>query len=139
MKKYLWLLVMVVLTFGCEDDKEFVADRLSESGLLGKWEKAHETRNGISDMLPVCCIFFEFLPDSNKEDQTGVYKHTDSMGHDQEGTFSVDPSQGVITFIMADNDQLTYEYALDFPEGLLTLMFNDDRTDVVQTWERIDE
>ena len=67
------LYILPLLTvLQCEDDAPPVPDQLDETGLLGRWEIEDETINGISDLLPKCCKFFEFSPDNIKDD-TSAY------------------------------------------------------------------
>ena len=90
--KYFRIIVFLplLMAFQCEDDIEIADDNLNDSGLLGTWEIADETVNGLSDMLPICCEFFEFNPDDNKQDFTGLFVYTDSMGDVYDGLFTVD-------------------------------------------------
>lgn len=137
--KYFRIIVFLplLMAFQCEDDIEIADDNLNDSGLLGTWEIADETVNGISDMLPICCEFFEFNPDDNKQDFTGLFVYTDSMGDVYDGLFTVDQTNQTLLFEW-DDEQITYGYELDSSQEHLTFTFTEDNLNYVQGWVKID-
>lgn len=126
------------MAFQCEDDIEIVEDNLNDSGLLGTWEISEETVNGISDMLPICCEFLEFNPDDNKQDFTGFFIYTDSMGNVYDGLFTFDQTNQTILFDRNDNELITYGYSLNSSEEYLTLTFTQENMNYVQGWVKTD-
>ena len=82
MRKQLTILLLVSSLMACQREGNDPApfDSLEATGILGRWEIADEVMNGvISDMLPRCCEFLEFIPDDNIGDYKGLLTHTDSQ------------------------------------------------------------
>lgn len=124
---------------GCsDDDNRSNRDVLAEAGILGRWEYADETINNISDMLPKCCSFFEFLPDENKNDFIGLFTYTDDQNENVEGVFVVDPTDQTIVFSFDEDEQLIYNYSINQTQDYLTFTFSEADLNYIQGWERRD-
>jgi hypothetical protein len=137
--KYLRILIFVpfLFAFQCDDEIDITEDGLYESGLFGTWEITNETINGISDMLPKCCNFIEFYPDSNEKDLVGSYTYTDEFDDYYNGIFTVDLSSQIIIFDQYDNSQRIYEFTLDSAGEYLTFTFTENESELLQTWKKI--
>lgn len=137
--KYLRILIFIplLMAFQCEEEIDITEDRLYETGLFGTWEIADETMNGISDMLPKCCIFFEFYGDSNDQDLVGTYTYTDELGDYTNGMFTVDKSKQLIIFDVDGSEQRIYEFALDSFAEYLTFTFTENDIEYEQGWKKI--
>ena len=141
MKKCLKLMLFLpfLMAFQCESNDPTPFDSLEATGLFGRWEIANEVMNGvISDMLPKCCEFLEFIPDDNIRDNTGFLTFTDSQGLINNGTFEVDITNQTILFIDDDNDEFTFEYSVDESQENLTIDFTEDGTNYTQGWVGVD-
>ena len=68
-----------MMAFQRDEEVKYPNDRLLDIGLLGSWEIAEESINGISDLTVKCCMFLDFGPDDNKQDFRGrfVYREGD--------------------------------------------------------------
>ena len=140
MKKYLQLMLFLpfLMAFQCESNDPTPIDNLEATALFGRWEIADEITNGaISDMLPKCCEFLEFIPDDNISDYKGLLTHTDSQGLINSGTFEVDIANQTILFGDDYNDELTFEYSVDDSQENLTIDFTESGTNFTQVWVRI--
>ena len=136
--KLLRLLVIlpILVGFQCEDDNIPIEDSLEESGVLGRWEFADETVNGISDLLPKCCKFFEFTPDNNKEDLNGLFLFTDESV-EYSGIFTLDPTNQQIVFQREGNNTVVYDYELNSSQDYLTFSFIEgENLNYVQGWAK---
>ena len=135
--KYLKLLVLAILlmAFQCDEDIKII-DPLVETGILGRWEIADETVNGISDLLPKCCRFLEFSPDDNLEDLIGNFIYTDELQEDIEWTFIIDPVDGLIIFKRQGRDDLVYDYEINDAQDYLTFTFSEGNAVHVEGWRR---
>lgn len=134
----LFFIVPLLLGFQCEDDILSTEDILIETGLLGRWEIADESINGISDLTPKCCRFFEFLQDNNAMDDRGLFIFTDSQNLENTGTFTVDETNQIIYLVDDDEDEFVIAYLLDNSQQNLTLTFTENGDEFVQGWVRAD-
>ena len=141
MRKQLTILLLVSSLMACQREGNDPApfDSLEATGILGRWEIADEVMNGvISDMLPRCCEFLEFIPDDNIGDYKGLLTHTDSQGLINSGTFEVDIANLTILFIDDDNDEFSFDFSVDDSQENLTIDFTEDGTNYTQGWVRMD-
>ncbi|MBZ9788171.1 hypothetical protein LB456_11945 [Psychroflexus sp. CAK57W] len=139
MKNLKFLLLLPLLTaFQCDEDEmeNLENNNLNETGLMGSWEIADETRDGISDMLPKCCRFLEFYTDSDPDDYTGSYTFTDDQGLTYNGEFTVNLSDGLITFDNFDDDLIIYDYSVDDSGEGLIFSFTENEVKVIQNWTK---
>jgi hypothetical protein len=135
MKKLpLLLLALLLMAFQCDED-ELIEDPLMDTGLLGRWEIADETINGITDLLPKCCRFFEFNPDGNPEDLDGLFSFTNETGV-FEGAFTLDPENQTIELRREGRAPVTYSYSLNSALDYLEFSFSEGDAEFVQGWQR---
>ncbi len=135
MKKLpLLLLALLLMAFQCDED-ELIEDPLMDTGLLGRWEIADETINGITDLLPKCCRFFEFNPDANPEDLDGLFSFTNETGV-FEGVFALDPDNQTIELRREGRAPVTYSYSLNSALDYLEFSFSEGDAEFVQGWQR---
>lgn len=136
--KLLRLLVILPILFGiqCEDDIFPIEDILEETGILGRWEFADETVNGISDLLPKCCKFFEFMPDNNVEDLNGLFLFTDGTVA-YSGIFTLDEANQQIVFQRDGKTSVVYDYNLNSSQDYLTFSFVEgENLNYLQGWAK---
>lgn len=139
--KFLLVLSLAFITVltGCEKDEDNDAapfDRLEAIGILGRWEIADEVMNGIiSDMLPRCCEFLEFIPDDNFGDYKGLLTST-KIGSVNNGTFEADVANQMISFMDDDNHEFIFNYSVDDAQENLTIDFTEGETNYTQRWVR---
>lgn len=131
------LLAPLLMAFQCDEDIGFEDDALIGTDLLGRWEIADESRDGISDLSVKCCRFFEFSLDGDPEDLTGRFLYEDGTGGFYEGIFTVDPDRQTILFQRENRDPVTYDYALNEPRDYLSFTYTDDDAQVEEGWKRI--
>lgn len=131
----LLLLALLLMAFQCDEDENFIEDPLFDSGLIGRWELADETINGISDLLPKCCRFFEFNPDDNPEDLEGLFSYSDETGV-FEGEFTLDPDNKTIALRRDNRTPVTYSYSLNSAGDYLVFSFSEGDAEFVQGWQR---
>ena len=67
------LIAPLLMAFQCDEDEQLREDELDGTGIYGRWELDSEFIGNISDLLPKCCRFYEFFPDDNPEDQSGLF------------------------------------------------------------------
>jgi hypothetical protein len=140
MKKQAILLLLLSSLMACqrESNEPATFDNLEATGILGRWEIAHEVMNGvISDMLPMCCEFLEFMPDDNIGDYKGLLTFSDSQGLINSGTFRVDIANQMILFIDDDNDKFTFRYSVDNSQEYLTVEFTENGLNYTQDWVKV--
>lgn len=101
------------MAFQCEEDILLVEDELNTTYLLGRWEITDETVNGVQDLLPKCCEFFEFNINNKGDDLIGNSNYTDSAGINNYGIFTVDTINQTITFEQEGEQPITYNYTLN--------------------------
>ncbi len=131
------LLAPLLMAFQCDEDIDFQDDTLIGTDLLGRWEIADESRDGISDLSVKCCRFFEFTLDGNPEDLTGRFLYEDGTGGFYEGIFTVDPDKQTILFERENRAPVTYDYVLNEPRDYLTFSFSENEAELVQGWKRV--
>lgn len=128
----------LLMAFQCDHDPVKIEDGLNQTGLLGRWEIADEIMNdGISDLLPKCCQFFEFNTDENKKDFQGVYTYTDGMGIEYSGLFTADLTNEKIIFVNNEKELFVYGFSVDDSELNLTLTFTQNGIKYLQGWIKI--
>jgi len=125
------------MAFQCDDDIDITQDYLYDSGLLGTWEITDETVNGISDMNPKCCIFFEFSPDNNENDLVGIYAYSDELGNYYNDKFIVDPINQLILLDRDNGEQQSYEFTVDNSAEYLTFSFTENGLNFEQDWRKV--
>ncbi|QBA63254.1 hypothetical protein [Muriicola soli] len=130
------LLVPFLMAFQC-DEELIVIDELDKTGIYGRWEFADEEIDNISDLLPKCCRFYEFLPDDIPEDQSGLWSYTDGF-RIYEGVFTVDEVNQTLLFERENRASLTYGYSLYDTNDYLELSFVEDGLNYVQGYIRKD-
>lgn len=130
----LLLVLPLLMAFQCNDDDALMEDRLNDTGLLGTWEINDEINNNISDLLPRCCQFFEFLTDDNKEDLSGQFMFTDDLGQDYQGVFSLNESNQTIRFQRDGNEDLVYDYDINAVQDYLRFTFTEGSSQINQGW-----
>ncbi|WP_439152916.1 hypothetical protein [Winogradskyella sp.] len=137
--KFQILLILACLTFllGCSNDDETSTDNLNQTGIIGNWEFSDEEIDGISDLLPKCCKFFEFKVDENKQDLTGLFTYTGDTNEFTEGSFIVDETGETITFLF-DDEQRIYNYTMSQSQDYITFSFFEDGSNSLQGWTKID-
>lgn len=128
-----YVLCLAVLTAFSSCEKVEDKDLLENTGILGRWEITEELTNGVSDLLPRCCEFLDFIPDDNIEDYKGLLTST-SVGLLNSGIFEVDLNNKTILFIDDDNDQFLFNYSVDESLENLTIDFTEDGNNFVQRW-----
>ncbi len=122
------------MAFQCDNESELSEDNLNESGILGKWEIANETINGISDLLPKCCKFFEFNPDNNNQDLSGLFMFIDDPVENYMGAFTIEEPKQLIIFQREGKENIEYGYSINLSKDYLTLTFTEDNSAFVQGW-----
>lgn len=130
-------LVPFLMAFQCDVQPNLEDDRLFETGLFGRWEIVDESTNGISDLLPKCCLFFEFYPDKNTKDQNGFFNFTDRKSENYEGVFTLDPAKQMITFEGVGKQPIVYSYVLNPNQEYLSFQFIEEGEHYSQNWKRI--
>lgn len=139
MKKLRFLVLMpLLMAFQCDDEISHTNenDNLYDTRLLGYWEIVEEVENGdMSDMQPKCCLFVDFLIDSNPDDLQGDYRYTDESGVD-DGKFTVNRTENQIIFNNAENEQLIYEYSIYDSGDKLTFTFTENDSEIIQNWTK---
>jgi hypothetical protein len=137
MKKLKILLVVpLLMAFQCDEETDLLDDRLTDTGLLGRWEIADETIGGIYDLSVKCCRFFEFNPDDSPEDFKETFFYDDETGVYQ-GVFSVNPENGTILFQRESMNPVTNVYALNGEENYLIFTFTEKGADFEQGHEPV--
>ena len=131
------LLALFLMAFQCEEDILIQEDDLSATGILGKWEIANESVNGISDLSVKCCRFIEFREDDNEKDLRGNFAYTE-FDMIYEGTFTVDPPAQQIVFAREDLETVVYNYTISSSGDYLTFTYSDGNSDIVEGWVKID-
>ena len=130
-------LLLAVIGLQCEDDAPPVPDLLDKTGLLGKWEIEDETINGISDLLPKCCRFFEFMPDNQKDDLIGLFQFTDETG-EYPGIFTVDQANQQIVFQREGRSPVVYDFTINSTQDYLTFSFTEgEDSNHIQGWGKL--
>ena len=132
------LLALFLMAFQCEEDILIQEDDLSATGILGKWEIANESVNGISDMSVKCCRFIEFRDDENEKDLRGSLAYTE-FDMIYEGTFTVDPPAQQIVFEQDDFETVVYNYTISSSGDYLTFTYRDGDSDIEEGWVKIEE
>ncbi len=132
------LLAMFLMAFQCEEDILIPENDLESTGILGKWEIADESVNGISDLSVKCCRFLEFLEDENEKDLRGNFSYTE-FDMIYEGTFTVDPPAQQIIFEHEDLETLIYNYAINSSKDYLTFTYRDGDSDIEEGWVKIEK
>ena len=130
------LLAMFLMAFQCEEDILIQEDDLAETGILGKWEIANESVDGISDLSVKCCRFIEFREDENQKDLKGKFTYTE-FDMLFEGTFTMNSPTQQIIFEQADRETLVYNYAINSSMDLLTFTYSDGNSDIEERWVKI--
>lgn len=138
MKHIVRLLVFIplLLAFQCDDDSAATEEPLLDTGLLGKWEIADETINGLSDLLPKCCIFIELEPDKNVLDFSGIYTATYSDSEVYTGSFELKQNENQIIFRRQDQEDLFYTFSLNEAKNYLSLSFSENGANIKQGWNK---
>ena len=131
------LLVPFLMAFQCDEDTALIEDPLIDTGLLGRWEIADETVNGINDLLPKSGRFFEFNPDDNPDDLQGLFSFTE-VGGVYSGVFTVDEVNQTILFQRDERDPVIFVYSINSRQDYLTFTFIEDDVEWVQGWARRD-
>ncbi len=132
------MLALFLMAFQCEEDILIKEDDLAATGILGKWEIANESRNGISDLSVKCCRFLEFLEDENEKDLKGNFIYTE-FDMIFEGTFTVDPPAQQIIFEHEDLETVVYNYIISSSGDYLTFTYRDGDSDIEEGWVKIEE
>ena len=135
---YYLVLISLISFFGCSNDDSDNSDLLNDTGILGRWEFTDETVNGISDLLPKCCVYFEFEPDNNTDDLAGLFSRTSEANELVIGEFTIDTDSQTITFNYGNNEQLVYNYELNEAINYLSVSFSEDDLNYVQGWVKRD-
>lgn len=130
-------LIPFLMAFQCDVQPNIEDDRLFETGFFGRWEIVDESTNGVADLLPKCCLFFEFYPDKNGKDQKGLFDYNDGMSENYEGVFTVDPGKQLITFERAGKQPIVYSYVLNQNQEYLSFQFTEEGEQFTQSWKRI--
>lgn len=139
MRRFSFLLLFVFVGFfGCSNDDSDNSDLLNDTGILGRWEFTDETVNGISDLLPKCCVFFEFEADSNSDDLAGLFQRISESNELVTGEFIIDTNSQTITFNYGNTEQLVYNYELNDATNYLSVSFSEDDLNYVQGWAKRD-
>lgn len=129
-------MVPLFMAFQCNDEIETIEENLNETGLLGRWEITDEVVNGIDDMLPKCCRFFQFDPDDNKQDLTGLFTFIDFTG-DYSGIFTVDQTKQQIIFQREGREPVVYDFTMNSSQDYLTFSFiEEENLNYVQGWAK---
>ena len=118
------LIVPFLMAFQCDKEEPLPIDELDGTGIYGRWELTDEVYGNISDLLPKCCEFYEFLPDDIPEDQSGLWSYTDEFGV-YEGVFTLDQGNQTILFERENRTPLTIGYSLNDTNDYLELSFLD--------------
>ncbi len=139
MKNFKFLILVTVLfAFQCENDDPAPMDNLEVTGLFGKWEIQSEIINGnISDLLPKCCEFLEFSPDSISSDNKGLLTYTNGQDENP-GVFEVNLTNQTVLFTDDDSDVLLFEFEVTNTTDTLSITFTEDNTTYTQTWVRVE-
>jgi hypothetical protein len=131
------LLAPLLMAFQCDEDS-ITEDELFETGLLGRWEIADESIDGISDLSAKCCRFIEFNPDEDPEDLSGVFLYEDgSETGFYQGAFSVDQERQTILFEREGREPVVYLYELNDARDYLGVTFTENDAEFVQGWSRV--
>ena len=130
------VLLPLLVSFQCDEEEGYIEDALNGSGLLGRWELADETQDGISDLLPKCCQFFEFFPDSDPKDLVGEFAFTDASGN-YRGIFEADLGSGTLRLQREGHDPVLYDYALSESNEYLQFTFVENDTEFTQGYRRV--
>jgi hypothetical protein len=132
------LLAPLLMAFQCDEETDLIEDELLDTGLLGRWEIADESIDGISDLSAKCCRFFEFSMDNDPDDLDGFFLYEDGTGTGfYEGVFSVDLNGQTIIFERDGRAPVTYSYSLSEDRDYLTFTFTENQAEFVQGWQRI--
>ena len=131
------LIAPLLMAFQCDEDELLVEDELDETGIYGRWELNSEIIGNISDLLPKCCRFYEFFPDDNPEDQSGLFSYTDETGA-FEGVFTLDQDDQTILFERENRTPITYGYSLTDAKDYLTITFVEDGANYEQGYVQKD-
>lgn len=134
------LLLPFVIAFSCDDESkplEPIEERLIETGLLGRWEIADESVNGISDLLPKFGRFFEFNLDDIPDDLQGRFLYEDETGV-YPGVFTVNQANQTILFERENREPKTYNYTINDTQDYLSFTFIEDGSEWQQGWARRD-
>jgi hypothetical protein len=141
MKNLLTTILLLTSLIACEQSGNDPApfDSLESIGILGRWEITDEVINGvITDLLPKCCEFLEFLPDDNLGDYTGILSSTDSQGLKNTGTFVVNTTNQTILFIDDDQDEFMFKFSVNASQDYLTIEFTENGNVYTQGWVKVD-
>ena len=134
MKTFRFLfLALSLMAFQCEEDILIPENDLETAGVLGNWEIAFESVNGISDLSVKCCRFIEFKEDENTADLEGSFTYTE-LEMVYEGTFMLDPLKQKIIFEREDRAPRVYNYTINSSKNYLTFTYKDGDLDIEEGW-----
>ncbi len=132
MKSNYLLIALALLVFSCSSDSDNASEPVDQ--LLGEWQITSRLVNNIGS-LAVLTGNFEFLEDSNPNDNRGIAINTDSAGFETELKFIVSPSSQTILFTDDDGNETTYNYTVE--GDVLSFDYSNEEGNISELWEKL--